>query len=75
MTCLQKDYQESGFLDVSPLARVILHSVLTGKDYLPIYFQHVRKVATEIGHAAASFYPDDVWDRAEATFPWDTWNM
>ena len=42
---LKRDYQKSGLLSVSPLARVMLQSILTGKDYLPVYFAYVNCVA------------------------------
>ncbi len=68
---IQRDYQESGFLAVSPLARVILQSILTGREYFPVYFNHVHRVSAELGFPDPPFYPDEVWDLAEATFPWE----
>lgn len=67
---LKRDYQESGLLSASPLARVMLQSVLTGRDFLPVYFQHVRQVANKAGSTKSTYFADDVWEQAERTFPW-----
>lgn len=70
---LKADYQQSGFLACSPLARIILNSILSGKDYLPVYFDHVCQIARTCGwenQANDLFYPDDIWDEAQQTFPW-----
>ncbi len=67
---LKRDYEESGLLSVSPLARVMLQSILTQTDYLPIFFRHVRALAGEPGPDALPYYSDEIWQRAEETFPW-----
>jgi predicted phosphodiesterase len=72
---LKRDYQESGLLSVSPLARAMLQSVLSGTDYLPVFFRHVRQVANEFGTVNLPYYPDEIWERAERTFPWLGINM
>lgn len=67
---LIRDYQESGLLSVSPLARVMLQSILTGRDFLSDFFGHVRKVASVSGDGKLPYFPDDVWAEAWRTFPW-----
>ncbi len=67
---LKADYQESGFLDVSPLARVILQSILTGKEYFGVYLAHLRHIARAWGYNDLPYFPDAVWAEAEKTFPW-----
>lgn len=72
---LRADYQESGFLATGPLARVILASVLAGKDFLPVYFGHVWQVAETFGEPDVicdPYIPDEIWDQAERTFLWNT---
>ncbi len=68
---VRRDYQESGFLDCSPLARVFLQSILTGEDFLPAFFAHARHVAEETGQRDLPYYPDVIWDQAAANFPWN----
>ena len=68
---LKRDYEQSGFLSVSPLARVVLQSVFTGVDYYPVFFRHARKLANENGYVNFQYYPDEIWDQAERTFPWE----
>lgn len=69
---VRRDYHDSGFLEVSPLARVYLQSIFRGIDYLPPFFSHARRLAQEAGCAHLPYFPDEVWQQAGRTFLWDS---
>jgi len=68
---LRRDYIDSGFLEVSPLARVYLQSIFHGVDYLPPFFTHARALAQKTGCAHLPYYPDELWEEVARTFPWE----
>jgi putative phosphoesterase len=68
---LRRDYQESGFLDTGPLARVYIEDVYSGKDTLYAFANHCRKLAQAAGAAGLPYFSDEIWQRAAETFSWD----
>ena len=67
----RRSYRESGFLAVSPLCRIYLEDVYSGKDTLHDFFHLCQGLAESAGCAGLPYFPDEVWQQAAATFPWD----
>jgi predicted phosphodiesterase len=68
---LRRDYEESGFLDTGPLARIYIEDAYSGQDTLHAFANHCRKLAESAGAAGLPYFPDKVWQQAAETFPWD----
>jgi putative phosphoesterase len=69
---LRQDYEESGFLDTGPLARVYIEDVFRGKDTLHAFANLCRKLAVQAGVECLPYFPDAIWKKAAETFPWDS---
>jgi len=67
----RRSYRESGFLAVSPLCRIYLEDIYSGKDTLHDFFNLCQRLAVAAGCADLPYFPDEVWQQAAATFPWD----
>ncbi len=68
---LRQSYEESGFLDTGPLARIYLEDAFSGIDTLHAFANHCRKLAQAAGTAGLPYFQDKVWQRAAETFSWD----
>ncbi len=65
------NYRRSAFWQTGPLARVYLRSILTGVDYLPVFFGIANRLAQEAGCSQHEFFPDEVWEAADRAFGWE----
>lgn len=54
-------------------ARAVLLCTLTGHPVALLLVQHARATAAAAGLADGREIPDEAWDRAVATFPWEGW--
>jgi predicted phosphodiesterase len=62
-------FVESGLLaEGGPFARAILLATETGRNVSRAFLNHAHALA---GWPASGVIPDDVWERAEATFAWE----
>jgi predicted phosphodiesterase len=68
MERMAHDYRRSSFWQTGPLARVYLRSILTGVDYLPVFFGAARRLAQQAGCTDMDFFPDEVWNAADNEF-------
>jgi hypothetical protein len=65
-------FRESGLLEEGgPLARAVLRTVETGRDYGLDFLRYAYGLAKEMGFGDCPHVPDDAWERAAATFDWD----
>jgi predicted phosphodiesterase len=67
---IERLYRESGLYQLNPLARLYLHELFSGVDYLPLFFGHARRIAEQAGMNDSPYFPDEVWLEAERTFDW-----
>jgi predicted phosphodiesterase len=67
----RRSYRDSGFLAVSPLCRIYLEDAHSGIDTLHTFFDHCQTLAEAAGCADLPYFPDEIWQQAEETFPWD----
>jgi L-asparaginase len=64
-------FRESGLLaEGGAFARACLLSIETGQNVAGYFVSYVYKLAAEAGFEDCDVVPDDVWDRAVATFNW-----
>ena len=64
-------YQESGILDIEgAFAFAQLRAIETGQNVPRWLLSHCRSQATQAGVAESEAIPDEIWDRASATFDW-----
>ncbi len=69
---LRADFVSTGFLaEGGALARVFLRSTELARIVAGPFLRHAHHLAREAGHPPTDLVPDDVWDRAVATFDWD----
>ena len=68
---LRRDYAESRFLDTGPLARIYLEDAFSGIDTLHAFASHCRKLAESAGCTDLPYFPDEIWQYAAESFPWD----
>lgn len=72
---IRADFLESGLLEAGgALARCFLLSNESGQDVSRLFLQYAYGLAGQAGYPTDSTIPDDIWDQAEATFDWNTWN-
>ena len=67
----RRSYRESGFLGVSPLCRLYYEDVHSGVDTLHTFFDHCQALAEAAGYGEQPYFPDEIWQKAEETFPWN----
>jgi len=67
----RRSYVESGFLVVNPLCRIYLEDVYSGKDTLHDFFALCQRLADLAGCGDLPYFPDEIWQQAADTFPWD----
>jgi predicted phosphodiesterase len=67
----RRAYIESGFLAVNPLCRIYLEDVYSGKDTLHDFFDLCQGLAESAGCSDLPYFPDEIWQQAAETFPWD----
>lgn len=69
---LRVSFEESGLLDQGgALARALLLCLVTGRNVWREFLTHARALAAQAGSGGGGVVPDDVWERAEASFDWD----
>jgi putative phosphoesterase len=67
-------YRESGLLEEGGAwAKAELLCIQTGRDVLEDFVAYAYRLAAEAGLKDCAVVPDDVWDRATATFDWDSY--
>ncbi len=72
LATLRRDFAASGLLaEGNYIARAFLDSCLTGLNVSLYLLRHARRAADEAGIAAGDAFPDDLWDRAGESFPWE----
>jgi putative phosphoesterase len=65
-------YESSGLLAAGgAFSRAYLRGIETGRNYPGFFLAHLRGLAADAGYANSAVVPDEVWDRAVATFDWD----
>ncbi|MFA6107934.1 MAG: metallophosphoesterase family protein [Candidatus Latescibacterota bacterium] len=70
----RRRFEARGYLaEGGGFARAALLCTLTGHPVALHLVQHARATAAEAGLAGGREVPDEVWDRAVASFPWETW--
>jgi hypothetical protein len=67
----RRSYRESEFLAVSPLCRIYFEDVHSGKDTLHNFFDYCQRLTEAAGCADLPYFPDDIWQQAAETFPWN----
>lgn len=71
---LRADFAESGLLDEGgPLARAFLLSTERGENVGMYFLNYAYELAAQAGFAGCETVPDEVWDRAAATWDWERW--
>ena len=66
-------FRESGLLDEGgALARSFLRSIETGQNRADWFLSYAYGLAAEAGHKGCSVVPDEIWERAAATFDWES---
>jgi putative phosphoesterase len=69
---IKRAYIESGLLEAgSGYARVFLRACETGLNYYEMFMGHAHLIAKEAGYQDIEYFPDDVWEQAVDTFPWE----
>ena len=69
---IRADFQESGLLEEGGvLAQSWLLSIETGRDVTREFLTYAYRLAEEAGFKDCDAVPDEVWDRAAETFPWE----
>lgn len=72
---LRQAFEERGLLQAGgPLAKGFLLSMETGHDYMVKFLRHSHQLKREAGYHEGVFIPDDIWDEAGRTFPWEAPN-
>ena len=68
---VRRSYVESGLLDRGgAFARTLLHDVETAQNTSWFLIAHAYQLAGTLGLAECISLPDEIWDRAVASFPW-----
>lgn len=69
---IQMDYIESGLLEAGTgIAKAFLKACETGMDYGRQFIDYAFQLAQEAGYENIKYLPDDVWEQAIETFPWE----
>lgn len=69
-------FQQSGLLETGgAFARACLLTIETGWNVAGYFVSHTFALAAEAGFEACAVVPDEVWERAVATFPWERWEV
>lgn len=69
---IRKAYLESGLLEAGTgIARIFLRACEMGVDFHEMFFDHANQIAEEAGYPNVEHFPDDIWDQAVDTFPWE----
>jgi putative phosphoesterase len=72
VSLIRKDYEESGLLQAGgAVSWAFLRSCETGKDYARAFLDFAYGLAKESGYDEIEYFPDDIWELAVETFPWD----
>jgi putative phosphoesterase len=72
LSVLSAVFEESGLLEEGgAFARACLRNMQTGLNFPGFFMAYVRQLARESGCDGESVVPDDVWQRAVATFDWE----
>lgn len=66
-------FYSSGLLDEGgALARSFLCSIETGQNVAEWFLDHACRLSEEAGYGGLRVVPDEIWERAEATFDWES---
>jgi hypothetical protein len=67
-------YRESGLLEEGGAwALADMLGIETGQDVLEDFLSYAYRLAAEAGFQGCDTVPDDIWERATATFGWDSY--
>jgi predicted phosphodiesterase len=70
---LRQDYALSGLLAAGgAFARACLRCSETGHNFPGFFLSHVQALAADVGYTGALVVPDEIWERATATFDWES---
>jgi putative phosphoesterase len=73
LASISASFHDSGFLEQGgALARAFLLSIQTGRNVSLAFLEHAYGLAAQGGHGQCDAVPDEVWDKAELTFDWET---
>lgn len=61
----------SGLLETGYLAKSFLASILTARNVARDFLHHACGLSRQAGFGSLPYIPDDIWDYAGATFPWN----
>ncbi len=65
-------FHESGLLyEGGAFARSFLRSIESGKNVAECFLHHAYRLAEEAGFGDLNVVPDEIWERADATFDWE----
>jgi putative phosphoesterase len=67
---LRASFEHSGLLDQGGVARAMLLTIETGRDYTLSFLRHAYQLAEESGFPDLHLLPDTILDEAERTFSW-----
>jgi hypothetical protein len=68
---VQDAFYESGLLEeVGAFARTLVCCLGTGRNVTQDFLSYARRLAAEVGMEAARVIPDEIWERADATYDW-----
>ena len=71
---IRRDFTYSGLLEQGgALARAFLLSIETAQNVSLDFLNLGFALAASMGYDKVEFIPDEVWERAEAVFPWSDW--
>jgi predicted phosphodiesterase len=68
---IQAAYRDTGLLAAGGvMAEAFLLGIVTGQNIPGKFVRHARRLAAATGYGANDVLPDDLWERAIATFDW-----
>ncbi len=68
LEALRRSNEDSGFLAASPLARIFMKELVSGKDIMPSLFTLTDHLSEKAGCADLPYIRDDIWDDAIKVF-------
>jgi putative phosphoesterase len=67
---VRAEFEASGLLDQGAIARAMLLTIETGRDYMLRFLDHAIRLTEEAGLGDLSVIPDHILDEAERSFIW-----
>jgi hypothetical protein len=71
MNIIIRAFTEDGLLDTGYLAKSFLASILSGRDVAQDFLHYAFSLSHQVGYNDLPFIPDEIWERAGASFHWD----